>query len=297
MKDFFRGKAFRVVAVIVAFLIGILIYQAASGSFASLPEAIVGTVVTPIVKVSTAISENVGGFFNNLISAKDIEKENKELKAELSEAYEKLSEFEKYKNENKQLKEMLKIREEHPDYEMESAAVIGRDSLSAFGKFTISKGGGSDIKVGYPVITNEGFVGIITHVGPTYSVVTTVLDPEINVGIYNSRTRETGVVGGSADLSSKGKTKLKLLPRDTALLSGDIIETSGIGGVFPAGILVGTIESINPENSGVSMYAAIVPVVDVTKVSDVVIVKSFEETRLDESQEETDKEQESEEKK
>ena len=290
MKDFFTGKAFRVVAVILAFLIGVLIYQAASGSFASLPEAFVGTVVTPIVKVSTAISENVGGFFNNLLSAKDIEKENKELKAELSEAYEKLSEFEKYKNENKQLKEMLKIREEHPDYEMESATVIGRDSLSAFGKFTISKGSNSDIKVGYSVITNEGLVGIITHVGPTYSVVTTVLDPEINIGIYNSRTRETGVVSGSADLSSKGKTKLKLLPRDTALLSGDIIETSGIGSVFPAGILVGTVESINAENSGVSMYAEIKPIVDVTKVSDVVIVKSFEETRLDEQQ--TDNQQE-----
>jgi len=292
LKDFFKGKAFKVVALVLAFLIGIMIYQAASGSFASLPEAFVGTVVTPIVKVSTAISDSVGGFFNNLLSAKDIEKENKELKEELSEAYEKLSEFEKYKNENKQLKEILKIREQHPDYEMQSAAVIGRDSSSAFGKFTIDKGSINDIEIGAPVITNEGLVGIITHIGPTYSVVTTVLDPEINIGIYNSRTRETGVVSGSADLSSKDRTKLKLLPRDTALLSGDIIETSGIGGVFPSGILLGTVESINAENSGVSMYAEIKPVVDVTKVSDVVIVKNFNKTNILENNSENSENQE-----
>jgi len=292
LKDFFKGKIFKVIVAVVALLIGIMVYQAASGGFASLPEAVVGTVVTPIVKISSGISDSVAGFFNSILSAKDIEKENKELKSELSEAYEKLSDYEKYKNENERLKEMLGIKEDHPDYKMEAASVIGRDSASAFGKFTVNKGSLNGIELNAPVITDDGLVGIVTHVGPTYSVVTTILDPEINIGIYNSRTRETGVVSGSVDLSDDGKTKLRLLPRDTALLRGDIIETSGIGGMFPSGILLGTVDSINAENSGVSMYAEIRPIVDVTRVSDVVIVTDFAvtENQTNESQEQNTQE-------
>ena len=290
MKDFLKGKIFKIVACVVALLIGIMIYQAASGGFASFPEAVVGTFVTPIVKASASISDSVAGFFNSLVNAKDIEKENKELRSELAQAYKDLSDFEKAKKENEQLKKVLGIKEKNPDYEMEAATVIGRDSASAFGKFTVNKGSLNNIKLGSPVITEDGLVGVITEVGPTYSVVTTVLDPDINVGIFNSRTQETGVVGGSADLYNKGRTKLKMLPRDTALLSGDIIETSGIGGVFPSGILVGTVKAMGAENSGVSMYAEIEPIVDVTKVSDVVIVTEFSEYQRPETEQTEDAE-------
>lgn len=275
MKDFFKGKAFKAICCLLALIIGMMIYQAASGNYASLPEAVVGTVVSPVVKVSSVISDKVAGFFNSILSAGDTQRENEELKKELSEAYKDLSDLEKYKNENEHLKKFLEIKEQNPDYKLESAMVIGRDSSSQFGSFTVDKGSMVGIKVNSPVITHEGLVGIVSHVGPTYSVVTTILDPKINVGAYNSRTQATGVVGGEASLYSNGKTKLRLLPRDTALLSGDIIETSGIGGMFPAGILIGTVDSIKAENSGVSMYAEISPIVDVEKVSNVMIITDF----------------------
>ena len=100
MKDFFKGKAFKAICCLLALIIGMMIYQAASGNYASLPEAVVGTVVSPIVKVSSAISDKVAGFFNSILSAGDTQKENEQLKKELSEAYKDLSDLEKYKNEN-----------------------------------------------------------------------------------------------------------------------------------------------------------------------------------------------------
>ncbi len=275
MKDFFKGKIFKVVLCVLAVILGIMIYQAASGNYASVPEAIVGTVVSPVVRFSSAVSDKVAGFFNMLLNAQSTSKENEELRKELAEAYDKLSDFETYKNENAELKKFLEIKEKHPDYKMESAQVIGRDSSNAFAEFTLNKGSINGIEVNDPVITSEGLVGIVSHVGPTYSIVTTILDPEINIGVYNSRTQETGVVSGDAAISSKGKTKLRLLPRNTALLSGDIIETSGIGGIFPEGILLGTIEVIKAENSGVSMYAEIKPVAPIEEVSNVMILTDF----------------------
>ncbi len=275
MKDFIKSKAFKAVACIVAVIIGIMIQQAASGNYASIPEAVVGTVVTPVVKVSSAISNKVAGFFNMLLSASDNQKENEQLKKDIAKAYKELSDLEKYKNENEQLKKFLEIKEKNPDYKMQSARVIGRDSNSKFASFTIDKGSFDGIKENAPVITEAGLVGIVKHVGTSYSVVTTILDPDINVGAYNSRTQSTGVIGGEAALFEKGKTKLRLLPRDTAILSGDIIETSGIGGVFPAGILIGTVDSLKAENSGVSMYAEIKPVVDIAKVTNIMVITDF----------------------
>ena len=66
MKDFFKGRVFKALLCVFAVIVGIMIYQAASGAYASLPEAIVGTIVTPIVKISSGISNGVGGFFNSL---------------------------------------------------------------------------------------------------------------------------------------------------------------------------------------------------------------------------------------
>ncbi|MBQ5816085.1 MAG: rod shape-determining protein MreC, partial [Oscillospiraceae bacterium] len=100
MKDFIKGKVFKVIACVLALLVGIMIYQAASGGFASFPEALVGTFVTPVVKASSAISDNVAGFFNSIVHAKDIQNENKELRSELAEAYKNLSDYEKAKKEN-----------------------------------------------------------------------------------------------------------------------------------------------------------------------------------------------------
>lgn len=275
MKEFFKGKIFKVILGIFAVILGMMIYQAAKGNYASVPEAIVGTIVTPVVRFSSSVSDKVAGFFNMLLNASENQKENEELKKELAQAYDKLGDLENYKNENKELKKFLEIKERHPDYKMESAQVIGRDSVNAFEEFTLNKGSLSGIEVNDPVITPEGLVGIVSHVGPTYSVVTTILDPDINIGVINFRTQETGVVSGEASLAVDGKTKLRLLPRDTALVSGDIIETSGVGGVFPEGILIGTIDVIKAENSGVSMYAEIKPVTDMSDVSNVMILTDF----------------------
>lgn len=275
MRDFFKGKAFKIIVCVLALIFGAMIYQAVSGNYASVPEAVVGTVVTPVVELSGKLSDKVAGFFNMLLTARETRQENEQLRRELSDAYGKLGDLEQYRNENLQLKEFLGVKELHEDFEMQPATVIGRDSADRFDSFIINRGNLHGVSLNDPVITSEGLVGLVSFVGPTYSTVTTLLDDGINIGIRNARTEETGVISGTDALSREGKTKLRLLPRDTSLLSGDVIETSGVGGVFPAGLLVGTVESLHAENSGVSMYAKIRPMVEVGRVSDVMVITDF----------------------
>ena len=89
------------------------------------------------------------------------------------------------------------------------------------------------VSVHDPVITADGLVGYVSEVQATYSVVETVLSPNLNVGVIDSRTRETGILAGSESLSGKGKTRLSYLSRNSSVAMGITLLHRGVGGVFP----------------------------------------------------------------
>ena len=202
--------------------------------------------------------------------------ENEELRRQLREANDKLVEYENIKRENEQFREFLQLKENNPDYDFETATVIGRDSTSRFGSFTIDKGSVDGIEVADPVITSDGLVGIVWEVGLTYSHVRTVIDISVDVGVYSISTRDSGIVSGDITLSSEGLCKLHYLPKNSGISAGELIVTSGIGGVFPKNLVVGTVRSIELDSNGLSLSAAIEPAADIAGVTDVLVIKSFD---------------------
>ena len=95
------------------------------------------------------------------------------------------------------------------------------------------------------------------------------------MGAVVSRTREVVVAEGSFELAGDGLLRLSYLQNDSDVLVGDTVETSGYGGIFPKGLLIGTITEVLPESHGISTYAKIQPAVDLTALKKVYIVKSF----------------------
>ena len=154
--------------------------------------------------------------------------------------------------------------------------VVGRDTASRFYSFTIDKGSNDGISVNDPVITEEGLVGLVSEVGFTYSKVLTILDVAIQVGAMDSVTREIGVTSGELPLAEQGMLLLSYLPRESQAQPGDIIATTGIGGVFPRDIVIGSISELRPDSKGLSLNAVIEPPADLRAVRDVLVVKSFE---------------------
>ena len=126
------------------------------------------------------------------------------------------------------------------------------------------------------VITDDGMVGYVSNVTPTYCDVTTVIDTNMQAGALITRTREVGIAEGDYALMDEGNLKLAYLDPDSGVVIGDTVETSGRGGVFPKGIMIGTVERIVPEENGISNYAVIKPFVDVEKVTNVFIITDFE---------------------
>ena len=97
-------------------------------------------------------------------------------------------------------------------------------------------------------------------------------------GALITRTRETAIAEGNYDLMAEGALRLSYLTENSTVVIGDTVETSGRGGLFPKGVMIGTVESVLPEENGISYYAVIKPFVDVETVSSVSIVTAFTDT-------------------
>lgn len=220
MRDFFNSVRFKIIAAVLAVIVGVMLYSASTGGLATIPEKIVSFVVVPAQKASAALSDSITDFFSIFVNAKANQEENDQLKEEISELRKKMVDYENTKTENERLQEIVGLKKENPDMQLLDAGIIGRDPSDRFGSFTIDKGTVHGISKWDPVITGDGLVGYVDSLGPTYAKVVTILSPEINVGAVEIRTKETGNLTGDIVLADKGLAKLELLPKTTEVKQG-----------------------------------------------------------------------------
>lgn len=275
MQKFLKSWYFKVLCGLAVLAVAMMIRAAASGSTDIFFSQAVSVISQPFLKFSTSVTNSVNDFLDRFVRTEELYLENEDLKAQLQEANEKLVEYESIKRENEQFREFLELKETNPDYDFETATVIGRDSTNRFGSFTIDKGSLNGIEVADPVITSDGLVGIVWEVGLTYAHVRTVLDISVEVGVYSITTRDSGIVTGDISLSSDGLCKLKYLPKNSGISAGDLVVTSGIGGVFTKNLVVGTVKSVEIDSNGLSLSATITPAADILNVTDVLVIKYF----------------------
>lgn len=275
MQKFLKSWSFKILCGLLIFCLALMIRAAASGSTDVFFSQALTLISQPFLKAGSAVSNTVSGFLDRFVRSEEIYLENEELKQQLREANEKLVGYENAKRENEQFREFLQLKENNPDYDFETAAVIGRDATSRFLSFTIDKGSVDGIEKSDPVITSDGLVGIVWEVGLTYSHVRTILDISVEVGAYSITTRDSGIVGGDIALASDGLCKMTYIPKNSGISAGDIVVTSGIGGVFPKDLVVGTISAIEIDSGGLSLNATIKPSADISNVTDVLVIKYF----------------------
>lgn len=275
MREFFKSLRFKIILAVVAVILGGMLYAASTGGLATLPEQILSYVVYPVQRAAAAVSNGISDFFSVFLDARENYEENQELKETVSDLQKKLVDYENTKTENERLRQITGLKELHEDFEFLPAGVIGRDPDDRFGSFTIDVGSLHGVSVRDPVVTGAGLIGYVSKVGPTYSYVTTILSPDCNVGAMEITTKDTGNITGTVELAAEGMTKMELLPKDTEVEAGDIIVTAGTSGLFPKDLVIGTVEEVALEQSGITRYAVIRPVSDISEVKDVFVLTSF----------------------
>ncbi len=275
MREFFRSRFFKVVMVVLALLLGFMIYAISQNGVGAVTSQIVGAISAPFQKLSSYISETATDFFGKFVNAQEYYEQNQQLREEIAELREDMVDYDKIKRENEQLKELAGLKEEDPNIQMVAATVVARDPSERFGSFTIDKGSLHGIKVRDTVITAEGLVGVVTEVGEVYSKVTTILSPELKIGAMEQGTGEIGIVTGTVALSEENSCKLSNLGTDSEIKEGDLIVTSGAGGIYPKGVIIGKAGAIQTEEHGITSYTKVTPVFDIKTVKQVFIITDF----------------------
>ena len=197
-----------------------------------------------------------------------LKRENEELRAELIDYLD-------LQRENERLLKYFNISKQKPDLTLKPAVVIARDADDDFYSFTIGKGTADGVSEGNPVITENGLIGQVSRAEQYSSIVTTILSPKIQIGAYDSRSSDSGVISGMAELSLKNRTALTLLTEDNTIKEGDIITTQGTGGNYPKGLAVGKVKSVEYSEFDSSPYAVIEPYEDISRVVSALVVTDF----------------------
>ncbi len=276
MKRFLRSGSFKTLVVIcVVIMFGVLcasISRNASSPFTS----VAGVVFAPLNKLSASIAEGFGDVSASFRSSTLYRAENAELEKELMEYRKKLADYDEMKKQNEAYEKFYGIKEKNPDYKFSYASVISKDAADAYNSFVLNTGSGDGVSVGDPVIYGDYVVGIVKKVNYSTCVVYSVLDPRVNIGAYESATKEYGYVSGNEALYKDGLCRLSGLDTSTSVVSGGVVCTSGAGGVFPNGLIIGQVTAVKSDDITSSYYAEIKPFADPDKITDVFVITSFD---------------------
>lgn len=220
---------------------------------------------------------------------KSLKAENEKLKAEIDKLNSERTEYVRFKSENEDLKKALGMKEQLADYEFVGANIIARDGGNLFNIFLTDKGSTNGIAYNMPVITGKGLVGKVAASQPFSSKIISIIEDGSAVSAVVSKSRDYVVVKGDAKLAKEGLCRLEYIPEDLDLSQGDVIETSGIGGIYPKGIIIGTVKEVRTGENDLDRYAIIQPATDLKRLSQVIILKNKNAQATSTEMENTDK--------
>ena len=275
MNQFFRqnGILIVIIAVLLAAIIGVC-----SAIFGMSPLSnVLGVLSTPFRAGVDAVASWVEDRYNYAFRYDELLAENESLRQQVADLQEEIRAAQDANRQNELYRELLNLAERRADFDLEDATVTVRATSNWSSTLTINKGSSVDVAVGDCVVDQYGnLVGVITEVGYNWSTLATVVDPSTEIGGRIPRTDDEAVLEGDFTLMGEGRLKLSYLPENTVPISGDQVTTSGLGDQYPAGLVVGTIESIHTEASGLTRYAVVEPAADLEDIKYVFVIKSFD---------------------
>ena len=277
MKQFFRqnGVLLVVIATLLSILIGLT--SALMGGNADPFSNIFTFVTTPVRNGVSAVAGWAEGVYTYVLHYDELQQELDELRSQVAEMEEAARQGQDALRENGQLRELLNLQERRRDFVFENVRVTAPATSNWASTLTISKGSNFGIEAGDCVVTETGvLVGVVSEVSTNASVVSTLINTDIDMGGMVARTYSAGILEGDFTLMEEGKLKLGYLPDSAQLVAGDEVLTSGKGGVYPSGLVVGRIESVFDDPSGKTRYAVVLPEVELSSLIEVFVIKEFD---------------------
>lgn len=274
MGNFFKSKSFFVLITVLLLLAGIPTILSAMGQ-GSLVRDSVMAVVTPAMRGARALGDAFAGFGKYFSEFDRLKEENEALAARVRELEEQVYNAELLEEENAWMRAYLGAKRTHTDFVFCDANVIGSEAGRYVSSFTLDRGTSSGIAVGMPVLTEDGVVGQVTEVGLTFCRVSTVINYDASIGTYLERSGEVGLVSGDFSYRKDGLCLLEYLPFDADVAVGDTVTSSGLGSVYPRGLLIGEVVEITGDAYNHVKVAVVKPAADLGNLKKVMILTEY----------------------
>lgn len=261
------GKSFFI--IMIAVTAAILAIMAVSFKTETSAASAIGSVFAPVQKAAAFIVNGISGGIADIKNSSKNARSLKLLKKKNAELSDEVRMLESYKKENEQLRSLLELKKNDTEGNYTAANVIGRDSDGVYYTLTIDKGSRDGIKQDASVIVSEGLVGAVCEVAKNFSKVRTLLDAESSVSVICPRSGDMAIVDGAS--GQNGLCSMNYIDKDAKIVVGDSVETSGTGGVFPRGILVGKVTAIKNDDRGLTMTAIVETGANPRKIKEVLV--------------------------
>ena len=277
MKEFLKKKGLYILILIVAVALIFGLSRHALAGRAGLLSNATGALRAPVQRVALAVTDWLEGIYGYLYKYDQLVEENDMLHAQLAETQEQLRLAEDAIEENERFRELLNFQQKRSDFEFEPAKIIAWDPSNWTSSFTISKGSDHGIELGDAVVTEyEALVGQVVELGSGWATVRTILDVDFGTGVLVGRSGSAAMVIGDFSLMQQDKAKLSYLTDGSSVFENDTILTSGEGGYFPQGLIVGHISALQTDDGGQSIYGVVEPACELQALTQVFVIKDYE---------------------
>jgi len=262
----YRGLPILILVLLLSFLL--LTYQVRfSQERASFPKKLVMTIVAPLLRAI----QNSSAFFTSLwagyVNLRHVQQENRTLKEEVTRLRKEEMFLLETQRENERLHQILQLREDI-SLPTIAARVIGKDPTNWFRSILIDKGFREGIKKNAAVLSPKGLVGRVIEVMEGTSRVQLITDPNCAVGALVQAGRVGGLVVGEVGPFCR----LKFLPQGAEIQVGDSVLTSGLSGLSPKGIPIGTVSAVHKKENALFQEAEVLPKVDLSSIEEVLVI-------------------------
>ena len=278
MRQFLQKHGLWVLFAAAVIAVGLALMSVFSNTSSPLANA-ANVIASPFRAAYTGVADWFNDKQNYYQDNTALKEENAALKKQLAEMEAAIRQAEKDSAENERLKALLGLQSQRPDLTSDlQAAMITQHTVTNWtSTLTIDKGTLHGLEVNDCVISETGaLVGVISEVGTNWATVLTLVDTDTSLGAQVFRTGDLGLAQGNFSLMEDNRLRMEFLPTDCSLLGGDLVMTSGLGGYYPAGLVIGSVAEVQRDDSGATSYAILEPAVEFDALEEVFVIRSFD---------------------
>lgn len=263
--------------IIIGICLFLMLVSSFSPSFSSMLRGAASTVLMPMQRGMNQAGSYVFGKIEQVQDLSEVRIRNDQLQEELDLLRQENARLKLAEKEQAQLRMLLMMQEQYPQYGSIGAHIIGKSSGNWFQSFVIDRGEKDGLQVGMNVLAGGGLVGLVTAVGENYSTVTTIINSGHYVSAMGTKDASAFLVAGDLTLYGEGLLALQSVMAEADLAMGDMVVTSNISDVYLPGLLIGYVEKLESDSGQLTRSGTLRPVANFDTLDMVLVILTLKE--------------------